>query len=124
MVKLKISEYQIQKDFFMQISIDPKLKKYRRLIFSVPNGGSRNIVEATRMKQAGVTAGVADVIALIPRSPYHALLIEFKAGKNKLSDLQLEFKRTEIENGYVYIVCYSTDEAVAALKEYLGLPLR
>jgi len=117
----KISEFQIQKDFFTQIILDPKLKKYRRLIFAVPNGGSRNIVEASRMKQAGVTAGVSDVLCLIPRSHYHGLCIEFKSGSNRISEHQKEFRNAVEEQGYRYEVCYSTEEALKILVAYLGL---
>ena len=118
-IKLKISEHQIQKEFFTQISIDPVMKKYRRLIFAVPNGGSRNIVEASRMKQAGVTAGVADVICLIPRSPYHGVCIEFKTGYNKLSEHQEEFRDAVEEQSYWYVVCYSTESAIQILMDYI-----
>ena len=119
--KPKISEFQIQKDFFTQISLDPNLKKYRRLIFACPNGGSRNIVEASRMKQAGVTPGVADVLCLIPRSPYHGYLIEFKCGYNKQSQAQVEFMVAVVDQNYVYAVCNSTEKAIIGLRDYLEL---
>ena len=35
-------------------------------IFSVPNGGSRNLIEAAKMKKTGLVAGVPDLIILTP----------------------------------------------------------
>lgn len=44
--------------------------QYALLCFAVPNGGARNKREASIMKAEGVTAGVADVILLIPSSGF------------------------------------------------------
>lgn len=41
----------------------PKLPD--KLLFAIPNGGSRNIREGANLKRQGVTRGVADVILLI-----------------------------------------------------------
>lgn len=38
-----------------------------KLLFAVPNGGSRHIREAANLKRQGVTSGVSDVILLIPK---------------------------------------------------------
>lgn len=55
--------------------------EYGYMLFAVPNGGSRNAVEARILKAEGVVAGVADLILLVPRSGYGSLCIEMKIGK-------------------------------------------
>ena len=37
------------------------------IVFSIPNGGSRNAKEAANMKRAGVLAGVSDLIVVIEK---------------------------------------------------------
>jgi len=37
------------------------------VIYAVPNGGSRNVREAQRLKAEGVLAGVADLVVLLPQ---------------------------------------------------------
>ena len=60
---------------------DLQYPKLSCLLFAVPNGGARNSREAAIMKAEGVTAGVADMILLIPRHGYGCLCIEFKTKK-------------------------------------------
>ena len=47
-------------------------------LFAVPNGGQRGKFEARIMKGEGVTAGVADLLLLLPSKGYHGLCIEMK----------------------------------------------
>ena len=60
--------------------------EYAGLLFAVPNGGRRDAREGARLKQQGVTAGVADLILLVPRP--HILLLELKIKGGKVSDAQ------------------------------------
>lgn len=89
-------------------------------MFAIPNGGRRQIREAVKLKAQGVTKGVWDIFVAIPSCGYHGLWIEFKAGKNKLTKEQKLFGENMREMGYATHVCYSVDEAIAALKEYLN----
>lgn len=116
-MKNKISEYHIQKTFIDFISLYPKIKDY---IFHIPNGGSRHVVEAKRLKLSGVKRGVPDIFVAIPKTPFHGLFIEFKTGKNKPSIAQKEMIKRLEENGYSCPVCYSTEEGISVLKDYLG----
>lgn len=72
------------------------------------------------MRADGLMPGVADVFVDVPRGGCHGLRLEFKAGKNKLSSAQVEFKSAEESMGYMCIVCYSTESAVASVKSYLN----
>lgn len=61
---------------------DLQYPKIARLCFAIPNGGYRSTIEAQFLKAEGSTAGVSDMILLIPSGPgkWSSLCIEFKAG--------------------------------------------
>ena len=62
-------EARIQSEFFNKVPLFfPNLPD--RLLFAVPNGGSRHKIEAANMKRQGVKRGVADVILQIPKKGY------------------------------------------------------
>lgn len=90
-----------------------------RLIFAVPNGGSRNGREAAKMKGEGVTAGVADVILLKASSGYASLCIEFKTEKGRQQQTQKDWQQVVEENGNKYVICRSFDSFRDIVKDYL-----
>ena len=51
------------------------------LLHHIPNGGSRNQLEARNLKLQGVKSGVPDICLPVPRGKYHGLYIEMKYGK-------------------------------------------
>lgn len=51
------------------------------MLFAVPNGGGRSVVEASIMKAEGVTAGVADLLLLEARGGWGCLCLELKTKK-------------------------------------------
>ena len=66
----------------------PELK----LLYHVPNGGSRNKAEAGRLRAEGVKAGVPDLCLPVPRGGYHGLYIELKRQRGgRASDNQVEW---------------------------------
>ena len=89
------------------------------ILFSIPNGGSRNAIEAKRLKAEGVLAGVADLQLLFGNGSYNALFIEMKVGKNKQSANQIAFQEYCDNNNYKYIVCYSFEEFENIVTDYL-----
>lgn len=104
--------------FFKLIPIYfPKLPD--KLLFAVPNGGSRNIVEGANLKKQGVTRGVADVILLIPRKGYASLCLEFKTKKGRQSDEQIEFQRQAENCRNKYIIVRSAMQAIEEVRSYL-----
>ena len=86
-----------------------------------PNGGSRNRNEAVKFKQMGVKAGVSDLCLPYPKGVYCGLYIEMKYGDNRLQDTQKEFLADMAEAGHFAVTCYSAEEAVRILEEYLYL---
>lgn len=86
-----------------------------------PNGGSRNRNEAVKFKQMGVKAGVSDLCLPYPKGMYCGLYIEMKYGDNRLQDTQKEFLADMEEAGHFVVTCYSAEEAIRIIEEYLSL---
>lgn len=78
------------------------------VIYAVPNGGSRNVREAQRLKAEGVLAGVADLVVLLPKGK--SLYIEMKVKGNRQTENQKAFQDKAITLGHTYAVCYSFEE--------------
>lgn len=117
-IKVKRKESDIQSEFFDKIKLFfPRLPD--KLVFAVPNGGSRHKIEAANMKRQGVKSGVADVILLIPKNGFASLCIEFKTDSGKQSEEQKEFQRQAEACGSKYVIVHSAAEAIEATKEYL-----
>lgn len=95
----------------------PELKN----IFHVPNGGSRNKIEAANLKRQGVKAGVPDLVLAVPKGIYHGLFIEMKWGKNRVQDSQKEWLKRLEQYGYYTKVCYGAEAAIEKLEKYLNL---
>ncbi len=90
------------------------------MIYHVPNGGSRNRIEAANLKRQGVKAGVPDLCLPVPKNGYHGLYIEMKFGKNKTTKDQEEWLKRLSQYGYKTAVCYEAEEARRVIKEYIG----
>ena len=111
-----ILESAIQTNFFNALYYYPNL---RSITFAIPNGGSRNIIEAKNLKAQGVTPGVPDVFMALPSHGYSGLFIEFKSEKGRLSPAQNTYIKKLNDNGYMAVVCYSLEQALDAMKSYL-----
>lgn len=99
------------------------MNKYPELkwLHHCPNGGSRNRAEAMKLKQMGVKAGVADLCLPFPKGIYCGLYIEMKYGNNRQQDTQKEFLEDMAAAGHFVATCYSAEEAVKVLGDYLKL---
>lgn len=118
----KSPEHFEQSAFFrwLDYTLTPSHPEYRYLIYAVPNGGKRNIVTAMKLKAEGVRPGVFDVNVDIAAGTFYGMKIEFKAGKNKLTEEQLKFFGFAQKDYYCCTV-YSWQEAAKNLVNYLQL---
>lgn len=98
-----------------------KYRNEKHLLFAIPNGGSRNVIEAVRLKKEGVVAGVADLLLLKGNSEYHGLFIEMKIGDGEQSDSQITFEKYCFENKYQYVTCWSLTSFMDAVENYLKI---
>lgn len=94
-------------------------RKLEKLLFAVPNGGSRNKVEAKKLKATGVTPGVSDLILLIPNRGYHSLVIEMKTPTGHQSPGQKAWQKEVEAAGSKYVLCRSVDEFIETINWYL-----
>ena len=90
------------------------------LMYAVPNGGSRNLIEARHLKEQGVMAGVPDICLPVP-NPFHtALYIELKRRKGgRVSDEQRGWIAALNRVGNLAVVCKGWEEARDVILEYL-----
>ena len=92
---------------------------------AIANGGSRGDtdlsrkIEGGKMKAEGVKKGVSDICLPYNCGGNCGLYIEMKVGKNKPSPEQVEFGEFVKSQCYQFHVCYSWQEAVVVLKQYL-----
>lgn len=91
--------------------------QYAPLLFAVPNGGSRRIVEAQRLKAEGVLSGVSDLIFLAPSGK--PLLIEMKTSAGRQSPEQKIWQKDVEDAGYTYVIARSLDEFIEIVKNHL-----
>lgn len=89
-------------------------------VFHIPNGGSRNKLEAANLKRQGVRAGVPDLFFPEPHWGYHGLFIEMKAGKNRATQKQTEWLKRLEGNGYIARVCRGFEDARALIEWYFS----
>lgn len=88
-------------------------------MFAIPNGGTRNKVEAGFLKAQGVRAGVPDVFLPVARWGKHGLWIELKVGNNLPSAYQRQWIETLLRSGYSVQLAYSWTEARDVIIDYL-----
>lgn len=90
------------------------------LLFSVPNGGQRDIRVAQSMKAEGIVAGVSDMIFLYPARGYHALCIEFKTEHGRQSDAQVEWEAAVTAKGYKYVLIRNFMQFYHLIRFWIG----
>jgi len=72
-----------------------------------------------KLKKMGVKSGACDIFILEPRGDYHGLFIELKVKGGRLSDNQKEFIDKSNERNYKTVVCWSIDELIDTVEDYL-----
>ena len=95
----------------------PKLEK---ILIAVPNGGSRNMIEAANLKLQGVVAGCSDLLLLTPKNGFGCLCIEMKTDIGKQSKTQSEWQIEAEKSGNKYVVCRSFDQFRKEIINYLN----
>lgn len=91
------------------------------LLFHIPNGGRRDVIEAKHMQQQGVKRGVPDLCLPVARDRFHAMYIEMKTEKGRTSKEQDWWIERLTDAGSYVTVCYGWEEAVKTLLWYLSL---
>lgn len=105
----KKNEDKLQAEIIVWFTNNYCLKNHnpRAVIFSVPNGGNRNKIEAMTLKATGLLAGVSDLIILLPEK---ILFVELKTDKGIQSAAQKDFETRITNLGYNYYLVRSLEE--------------
>lgn len=91
-------------------------------IFHIPNGGSRNLLEAAKLKKMGVKAGVSDLCLPIAAKGYHSLWIELKATNGRPTAPQRKWLAFLTKQGHKAEFAYGWDQARKIICDYLDMP--
>lgn len=108
-----------------KIEIDGKTRTLSDFLIHIPNGGTRNPIEARSLQLQGVKAGVSDYLLALPSHHYHGAWIELKRNEKRatVTAEQITWIYRMREVGYFADVAYGADEAFRMLTNYLQYPL-
>ena len=84
------------------------------MVAAIPNG----MVRRGARVDAGVRAGLPDLVVLLPRRGYHAAFIELKFGKNRLHEMQRRWIERLKAEGYCATVIWDSVEEVMDFLTY------
>lgn len=94
-------------------------RRYAMLLFAVPNGARTSATQARILKAEGMTAGVADLILMVPRKGYHALCLEMKTLTGRQQPTQKAWQEAVEEQGYKYVIVRTFADFQKSIKGYL-----
>lgn len=109
-------------------SLDPKL----RLLYAIPNGGSRGdnarsrAIQGAKLKATGVKPGVPDTHFPVSRKGFLSLYIELKRPHSErgragtVQETQEQWHEDLRAEGHCVLTCYGHEAALAALTGYLS----
>lgn len=105
-------------------NIPGNCEKIDEHLIHIPNGGSRNFLEAVKLKRQGVKAGFPDICLFLMRGGYGGLIIEMKKkGRSVVTDKQKEWIERLRRQGYMACVTKGWEEARDVILSYLKLSL-
>lgn len=114
------TEAQEQKTLFEWAKLQQRRYPALELLHAIPNGGSRNPIEARHLKEQGVKAGIPDICLPVPSRHHTALYIELKRRKGgQVSEAQKRMMFALKKYGNMAVVCYGWEEARDAILNYL-----
>ena len=97
-------------------SIEPKP------LYTATVGGVRLAIHtAKKMKEAGYSKGVPDLLIFEPRGMYNGLAIEVKTEKGRPSAEQKDWIRSLNSKGWRAEICKGLDECLDVIHEYFEL---
>lgn len=114
------SEGEEQATLFSWAQMQSRRRPELKLLFHIPNGGSRNKIEAARLKAQGVKPGVPDLFLPVARGVWFGLFIELKRQKGgRVSDQQRRWIEELERQGYRAEIACGWREAAAIISDYL-----
>lgn len=112
-------------EHYSQVRVMDWLYRNMRYVYdhthATPNGGARSKATASALQAEGLKKGYPDLSIDLARGGYHGMRIEMKYGSNRLTTEQVEWMVRLSEAGYYCLEARSFDEAISAIKGYVGL---
>ena len=91
-------------------------------LYSATVGGARLAIHtAKKMKEAGYSKGIPDMLVFEPKGMYAGLAIEVKTDKGRASEEQLEWSRSLNSRGWRAEICKGFEECADVVCEYFNL---
>ena len=120
-MQIEAKEAQEQAALFRWMRLNAVKYPELELAYAIPNGGTRNPIEARHLKEQGVKPGVPDICLPVPNLKYTALYIELKRRNGgKVSDAQRGWIAALNRVGCRAVVCHGWEEAREEIERYLG----
>ncbi len=93
--------------------------RHSGMLISVPNGVANSPTQGAIRKAEGMTAGVADLLLLLPAQGYSMLAIEMKSETGVQSQRQKDWQHEAEKHGIRYEVVRSLDEFMYLVEPYI-----
>ena len=90
------------------------------VLAAIPNGGARDAITGARLKREGVVRGMPDLVLLCAKCGKHALFIEMKTKRGRVSESQRDLFPFLEAQGYGVAVCRGWREAADTVEAYLA----
>lgn len=84
------------------------------------NGVKLTAAQAGKAKASGMLKGEFDIKIPVARGRYHGLVIEMKAGRNKLTPDQVWYGQRMAQEGWCVVTCWDWEKARDEIVLYLG----
>lgn len=114
-----MSEHNHQVAVFQWSEYQFKVMPELALMYAIPNGGKRTKFQGAWLKAEGLKSGVPDICLPVARGDFIGLYIEMKFDKNKPTPNQLAWHDALRKERHRVEVCYSAEEAIEVIKDYL-----
>jgi hypothetical protein len=73
------------------------------IIHSVPNGGTRNKLEAIELKRTGLVSGIADLIIHLPDGLCVMVEVKNESGKQSKEQIKIQNKMIAMNSNYILV---------------------
>ena len=121
-----MSEHDDQVTLFEWAAVYAREEPRLELMFAIPNQGGKGqeaIKRGKKMVKEGLKKGVPDIFLPVVTNEFGGLCIEMKAEGGRLSKEQKWFLNGLTHGGYLCGVCFSCDQAIALIMDYLNSEL-
>lgn len=117
MTTTQVYKYEIQIQAAGWQRVWMEFPETRRLLYAVPNGGKREVVDAIQLKASGVVPGIPDLVFHWKKKTYG---LECKIPGGRLSDEQLKVHKAWEGHVEKVFVWYSVEELIEIIKKIIG----